>query len=99
MTRTDETTTTPAPKAGQITPEVMTVEDLAAYLQVSKRAVYNMAAAGELPAAKVTGQWRFKKTEIDLWLQVLSRQNYNGPALADQDAKNATMQGDTEGRR
>lgn len=56
-------------------PPVMTVDQVAAYLQVSKRTVYNMAAAGDLPAAKVGDQWRFYRPEIDRWLMVLSRQN------------------------
>jgi excisionase family DNA binding protein len=56
-------------------PPVMTVDQVAAYLQVSKRTVYNMVAAGELPGAKVGDQWRFYRPEIDRWLMVLSRQN------------------------
>jgi len=56
-------------------PPVMTVDQVAAYLQVSKRTVYNMAAAGELPAAKVGDQWRFYRPEVDRWLMVLSRAN------------------------
>ena len=60
-------------------PPVMTVDQVAAYLQVSKRTVYNMAAAGELPAAKVGDQWRFYRPEIDRWLMVLSRQNVGDP--------------------
>lgn len=60
-------------------PPVMTVDQVAAYLQVSKRTVYNMAAAGDLPAAKVGDQWRFYRPEIDRWLMVLSRQNVGDP--------------------
>ena len=56
-------------------PPVMTVDQVAAYLQLSKRTVYNMAAAGDLPAAKVGDQWRFYRPEIDRWLMVLSRAN------------------------
>lgn len=61
--------------------EVMTVEEVADYLQVGARSIYNMAAAGEIPAAKVAGQWRFKKTEVDAWLTALSRREYIGPDL------------------
>ncbi len=63
--------------------EVMTVEEVADYLQVSHRSIYNMAVAGEIPAAKVANQWRFKKTEVDAWLTALSRRDYNGPALTE----------------
>lgn len=61
--------------AGAKTPPVMTVDQVAAYLQVSERSIYNMAAAGEIPAAKVAGQWRFLKAEVDRWLGDLARRN------------------------
>lgn len=61
--------------AGGKTPPVMTVDQVAAYLQVSERSIYNMAAAGEIPAAKVAGQWRFLKGEVDRWLGDLARSN------------------------
>lgn len=56
-------------------PPVMTVDQVAAYLQVSTRTVYNMVAAGRLPGAKVGEQWRFYRPEVDRWLMVLSRAN------------------------
>ena len=56
-------------------PVVMTIDQVSAYLQVGKRTVYAMAAAGEIPAAKVGEQWRFFRPEIDAWLTRLSRQN------------------------
>lgn len=65
------------------TPTVMTVEDLAAYLQISPKSVYKLATAGELPAVKVAGQWRFYRPVIDRWLKVLSLKEYTGPALGD----------------
>ena len=62
------------------TPPVMTVDQVADYLQVSNRSVYNLAAAGEIPAAKVAGQWRFLKTAIDRWLDDLSTANVKANA-------------------
>ena len=63
------------PATGDRFPPVMTVDQVAEYLQVSKRKVYDLAAAGEIPAAKVGDQWRFYRPEVDRWLMVLSRQN------------------------
>ena len=57
------------------TPPVMTVDQVADYLQLSNRSIYNLAAGGEIPAAKITGQWRFLKTAIDRWLEDLSTAN------------------------
>lgn len=70
----DETTT----PTGNF-PPIMTVEQVAAYLQIGKRSVYNLAAAGEIPAAKVGEQWRFYRPEIDRWLIRLSRKNVGDP--------------------
>jgi excisionase family DNA binding protein len=55
-------------KAVDDLPAVMTVAQVAAYLQVSRRTVYSMAAAGSLPGKKVGEQWRFFKPEVDRWL-------------------------------
>jgi len=47
----------------------MTIEELAGYLQVKKRTVYDWVKKGKIPAIKTVGQWRFKREQIDLWLQ------------------------------
>ena len=56
-------------------PQVMRVSQVAAYLQVSRRTIYTMAATGQIPAAKVGDQWRFYRPEIDRWLMQRSRAN------------------------
>lgn len=48
--------------------QIMTVKEVADYLKVNERTVYRMAAASQLPAFKVGGSWRFKQTEIELWI-------------------------------
>ncbi|MCK5580794.1 MAG: helix-turn-helix domain-containing protein [Candidatus Omnitrophica bacterium] len=48
---------------------LMTIEELAAYLQVKKRTVYEWLKKGKVPAIKIVGQWRFKKDKIDAWLE------------------------------
>ncbi len=47
---------------------LMTIEDLAKYLRVKKRTVYDWLKKGKIPAIKTVGQWRFKKERIDAWL-------------------------------
>ncbi len=49
--------------------ELMTVEELARYLRVTKKTIYRLLKRGRIPATKVGRQWRFKKTAIDEWLQ------------------------------
>ena len=50
-------------------PEVMTIDDLAAYIQVSKSSIYKLAQEGRVPAQKVGKHWRFRKAVIDEWLR------------------------------
>ena len=56
-------------------PQVMTVDQVSIYLQIGQRTIYQMTAAGEIPAVKVGAQWRFFRPEIDRWLTRLSRQH------------------------
>lgn len=48
--------------------EILTVLEVAALLKVADKTVYTMAQQGELPAFKVRGQWRFRRTDIDGWM-------------------------------
>src|SRR5438128_1431440 len=47
---------------------LMTVKELAAYLNLNERTVLKLAAEGPLPAVKVGNQWRFRKAMIAAWL-------------------------------
>ena len=38
------------------------------YLQVNLRTVYRLIKAGKIPAVRVGRQWRFRKRDIDAWL-------------------------------
>jgi len=49
-------------------PEVMTVKQLADYLQMDEHTVYKLARSGQIPSIKIAGQWRFKKDVIDKWI-------------------------------
>jgi excisionase family DNA binding protein len=49
----------------EITPELLTLRELAEYLRVSMRTAYQLASDGEIPAVKVGGQWRIPRAELD----------------------------------
>ena len=49
--------------------QVLTVKQVAEYLQVNERTVYRMASANKLPAFKVGGSWRFKQSELEHWIE------------------------------
>ena len=47
---------------------IITIEEVAKYLRVSERTVYDWAQKGEIPAGKIGTVWRFKKSEIEQWV-------------------------------
>lgn len=49
-------------------PEVMTIGDLAVYLQLSKSSLYKLVQGGKVPGRKIGRHWRFRKDIIDDWL-------------------------------
>ena len=49
--------------------EILTIKQVAAYLQVTERTIYRLAAAKKIPAFKVGGTWRFSRTDIDSWIK------------------------------
>lgn len=48
--------------------EILTIEEVAGYLRVSDRTVYDWAQKGEIPAGKIGTVWRFKKAEVERWV-------------------------------
>jgi excisionase family DNA binding protein len=47
----------------------LTTDDVLEYLQVNLRTVYRLIKAGRIPAIRVGRQWRFRKRDIDTWLE------------------------------
>ncbi|MDR1252141.1 MAG: PTS sugar transporter subunit IIA [Treponema sp.] len=47
---------------------ILTIEEVAKYLRVSERTVYDWAQRGEIPSGKIGTVWRFKKSEIEHWV-------------------------------
>ena len=48
--------------------EIMTIEEVADYLRVSERTVYDWAQKGQLPCGKLGTTWRFKRADIENWV-------------------------------
>lgn len=49
--------------------EVMTIDELAAYLRIPKSTLYKLVREGKVPCQKVGRHWRFRKPAIDRWLE------------------------------
>jgi excisionase family DNA binding protein len=64
----------------------LTTEEVLDYLQVNLRTVYRLIKAGKIPAVRVGRQWRFRKRDIDAWLESqrprTSRPTASAPARA-----------------
>lgn len=51
----------------------MTTHELARYIRVHEMTVYRMVKQGRIPGSKPFGHWRFKKEEIDRWIESSSK--------------------------
>lgn len=49
--------------------EILRLPEVAQLLKVAAKTVYTMAQKSRLPAFKVGGQWRFKRVDIDRWIE------------------------------
>jgi excisionase family DNA binding protein len=61
-----------APPSGTLCPvphaEILTLKEVADLLRVAEKTVYSMAQGKDLPAFKVRGQWRFRREDLDRWI-------------------------------
>jgi excisionase family DNA binding protein len=48
---------------------VLTIDDLAEYLKISKSTLYKLAQEGALPGQKIGRHWRFHRDAVDDWLR------------------------------
>jgi len=49
--------------------DILTIRDVAEYLKVTEKTVYGLVQKGKIPGFKVGGQWRFKREDIDQWIE------------------------------
>tara|TARA_R110002095_G_scaffold150072_3_gene129649 strand:+ start:73 stop:273 length:201 start_codon:yes stop_codon:yes gene_type:complete len=60
-----------------MTDQILTLKEVAAYLKLAEKTTYKLAAADKLPGFKVGGSWRFKKEDIDQWIEVQKKIKQN----------------------
>jgi excisionase family DNA binding protein len=48
---------------------LMTVTELAVYLHLDEKTVFKLVQTGKIPGVSIEGKWRFKRTQIDDWLE------------------------------
>lgn len=47
----------------------LTTEEVLGYLKTTPRTVYRLIRAGELPAIRIGRQWRFRRSDLDAWVE------------------------------
>ena len=47
----------------------MTTEEVLEYLHLNLKTVYRLTKSGKLPAVRVGRLWRFRKRDLDAWLE------------------------------
>jgi excisionase family DNA binding protein len=50
------------------TNEIMTIEEVAAFLRIPSSSVYKLAQEGKIPSLKVGRHWRFHRTTLNQWV-------------------------------
>lgn len=53
--------------------EILTIKEVAAYLKLTEKTAYRLAAEGGIPGFKVGGSWRFRRREIEKWIDEQSK--------------------------
>jgi len=47
----------------------LTTEEVLAYLNTTPRTIYRLIRSGELPAVRIGRQWRFRRADLDQWVE------------------------------
>ncbi|WP_133012440.1 methylation-associated defense system helix-turn-helix domain-containing protein MAD1 [Marinomonas flavescens] len=55
--------------------QILTLREVAAYLKLAEKTAYRLASEGKLPGFKVGGSWRFKREDLEAWIE---KQKENG---------------------
>lgn len=53
----------------EMTEDIMTMWEVADFLRLTEKTAYRLASEGKIPGFKVGGSWRFRKEEIDAWIE------------------------------
>ena len=53
--------------------EVMNVKEASHYLGISSDTLYKYVSSESIPAFKLGNRWRFKKTVLDEWMELKSK--------------------------
>ncbi len=55
--------------------DIMTIKEIALYLKLTEKTAYRLTAEGKIPGFKVGGSWRFKRVDIEQWIEIQKAEN------------------------
>jgi excisionase family DNA binding protein len=55
--------------SGKAGPGYWTTREVAAYLRLHEKKIYQLVSEGRLPAARISGKWLFEKELVDRWVR------------------------------
>lgn len=58
-----------------MTDDILTIKDLAEYLKLNEKTAYRLVSDGKIPGFKVGGSWRFRRSEIQDWIEAQSNKS------------------------
>lgn len=61
-----------------MTDQILTLKEVAAYLKLAEKTAYKLAAEGKLPGFKVGGSWRFRREDIERWIDEKKQESKDG---------------------
>lgn len=53
---------------------LLTIEEVSRYLQLKPETVRAMARKGEIPAFKIRRRWRFRREDVETWVQKMAEE-------------------------
>ncbi len=54
--------------------EILTIKEVADYLKLTERTLYRLVQEGKIPGFKVGSSWRFKRVDIERWIEAQKEQ-------------------------
>jgi len=49
--------------------QILTLKEVATYLKLAEKTTYRLTSESKLPGFKVGGSWRFKREDIEAWIE------------------------------
>jgi excisionase family DNA binding protein len=49
--------------------DILTLKELSDYLKIAEKTLYGYAGKGLVPGIRIGSSWRFRKTDIEAWLE------------------------------